>query len=117
MFCMFWKGLCFFFLYLYLIFNRFWQALGTVVEAFWGVLGKFLECLGVSWGGLGRVLGGLGKVLGPQTPQSPASAILEAKLGQVGNQNPREADSKNRSFFDGLLDRFEVNIGAKLTPT
>jgi len=43
--------------------------------------------------------------------------MLEAKLGKVGSQNPPEADSKCDQFFDGLLDRFHVHFGAKLTPT
>ena len=85
-----------FFLYLYFIFIRLWQALGMVVEAFWKVLVRFLGCLGVSWGGLGEVLGGLGGVLGglgykgllraprihPQN--SGISRPLEAKMVQVG---------------------------------
>ena len=96
---MFWQCLCFFFLYLYFILISFWQALGTVVEAFLKVLVRFLGCLGVSWGDLGGVLGCLGGVLGglgykglPEPPRihpqnSRISRSVEAKMVQVGTKN------------------------------
>ena len=135
-FCMFWKCLCFFILYLYFIFIRLWQALGMVVEAFLKVLVRFLGCLGVSWGGLGGVLGGLGRVLGGSwgglgtkacrnhpgtTPRTATSAARWrprwSKLDPSWDQKPLRILSGGLLKSDHIFDWLWGRVCCHLVPT